>query len=124
MWQVGCNGKYSYKPLKTRINEDMLEESPDMTFLGNGTATTNNKGEFYFITLYPAGAHGILPHVNFRVKHIRFNAEHNFTMTLKEHRIYQPELNPELLIAPIAAEMGSKIYDFDIILKEQVLDYF
>lgn len=125
LWQVGCNGKYSYKPLKNNIDDNMFEENPGMTFLGNGTATTNNKGEFYFVTLYPVEAHGMPSHVNFRVKHTKFDEEHDFVMKLQGHRVRQPALNPELSrIAPIAAEMGSKIYDFDIVVDEQVMDYF
>ncbi len=125
MWQVDCNGKYPYKTLKNKINEAMIDKNSSTTFLGNGTATTNNKGEFHFITVYPLEAQNMLSHVNFRVKHNNFDKEYNFAIKLQGHRVQQPALNPELSkIAPLATEMGSKIYDFDIVVNEQGLDYF
>lgn len=69
LWQVGCDGKYPYKPLRSRINRKMVNISTDSTFQGAGIATTNNKGEFYFITIMPPVIHGSkIPYVNVRVE--------------------------------------------------------
>lgn len=69
LWQVGSDGKYPYTPLRTRINKEMLNLASKSSFTGSGTATTNNKGEFYFITLYPSAIHTKTANVNIRVEH-------------------------------------------------------
>ena len=69
LWQVGADGKYPYVPLRTRIDKTMLNLMSQSSFTGSGTATTNNKGEFYFITLYPGKMHSKGAKVNIRVEH-------------------------------------------------------
>jgi protocatechuate 3,4-dioxygenase beta subunit len=53
IWQTGCDGKYPYAPVKNRINHKFINLNPSSTFIGSGTATTNNLGEFNFITMRP-----------------------------------------------------------------------
>lgn len=69
LWQVGSDGKYPYTPLRTRINKKMLNSASKSSFTGSGTATTNNKGEFYFITIYPGKIQNTVSNVNIRVEH-------------------------------------------------------
>lgn len=70
LWQAGCDGKYPYEPLRKKINRKNLNVSKNQsTFQGNGVATTNNNGEFTFITVYP----GKMNHVNFRIVHSDFD---------------------------------------------------
>nr|WP_230597929.1 intradiol ring-cleavage dioxygenase [Orientia tsutsugamushi] len=69
LWQVDGNGKYPYTPLRNAIDQSLISNNLDSTFTGSGITTTNNNGNFYFITIYPAAVHNILPHFNFRAKH-------------------------------------------------------
>lgn len=69
LWQVGCDGKYPYKPLRTRIDSKLVGGSVETTFTGSGTATTDNNGEFNFITIYPAPLGREGSYVNIRVEH-------------------------------------------------------
>lgn len=70
LWQVGCDGKYPYKPLRTKVNMSKFNLSKNAsTFQGSGVATTNNKGEFTFITIYPTKSDSKSPYINFRVSH-------------------------------------------------------
>ncbi|MCC8371450.1 MAG: dioxygenase [Rickettsia endosymbiont of Pseudomimeciton antennatum] len=70
LWQVGSDGKYPYIPLRTRINKKMLNLESQSSFTGSGTATTNNKGEFYFVTIYPGKIGHKTANVNIRVEHL------------------------------------------------------
>lgn len=69
IWQANCAGKYPYKPLRNIAQKEFIDIDNDSTFTGNGTATTNNKGEFIFVTTYPPAIHGLFPHINIRVEH-------------------------------------------------------
>ncbi|MDP4709390.1 MAG: hypothetical protein NWS20_05260, partial [Rickettsiaceae bacterium] len=73
-WQVNCSGKYTYQPLKTLVDKDLIDLDHGTSFTGNGTATTNNKGEFYFITVYPPAMHDLTSHINVRVEHNRLGS--------------------------------------------------
>lgn len=69
LWQVGCDGKYPYEPLRNKVNRKNINISKNQsTFQGNGIATTNNNGEFTFVTIYPNKT----KNVNFRVLHMDF----------------------------------------------------
>ncbi len=70
LWQVGSDGKYPYIPLRTRTNKKMLNLVSKSSFTGSGTATTNNKGEFYFVTIYPSKIGRETANVNIRVEHL------------------------------------------------------
>ena len=68
LWQVGSDGKYSYTPLRGRISKNMLNLCGNTTFTGSGIATTNNKGEFYFITVYTPNSQSALKRLDYRMK--------------------------------------------------------
>lgn len=72
IWQVACDGKYPYKPLRSRFNNKEINLNSGATFLGAGTTSTDNKGEFYFITTYPPSKGKTPPHINVRVSHMDF----------------------------------------------------
>jgi protocatechuate 3,4-dioxygenase beta subunit len=122
VWQVDCGGRYPYQPLKDMIDEDLIDLNSDTTFTGNGVATTNNNGEFYFLTIYPSAAHSISPHINVRVEHRRLG-ELQTIVTLKNHKVQNPMSNPELAV--LAAEASdASIYDFKIVMPgESIQDY-
>ncbi|MFK7973581.1 MAG: dioxygenase [Rickettsiaceae bacterium] len=69
IWQTDCHGKYPYTPLKNRIDKKLINIDSEFTFTGNGTATTNNNGEFVFITTAPPKMNGLAPQINIRVEH-------------------------------------------------------
>ncbi|MBF8246375.1 MAG: hypothetical protein ISN64_00035 [Rickettsia sp.] len=66
LWQTDDAGFYNYKGLKQRTEKELFKFSE--YFLGNGTASTDNLGNFYFITLYPKNIHRIKSHINLRIE--------------------------------------------------------
>lgn len=117
VWQVGCGGYYHYIPFKNRVNHKLFKINQDSSFIGNGVAITNNKGEFHFITVYPGKAHGLPAHVNIRVKHQLFD-DLQTRLYLKGHSVANPLLDAELEhLAKYAVENDINIYDFNITLK-------
>ncbi len=99
LWQVGCDSKYPYEPLRTIVNEHHINLASKSTFQGSGTATTNNKGEFQFVTIYPAKSDAKGPYVNIRVEHRDAGVlQTKFFMTHNDE---------------------SELYDFDIIMPAQ-----
>jgi protocatechuate 3,4-dioxygenase beta subunit len=116
MWQVNCKGKYPYKPLRNRIDQSLIHIDEGLTFTGNGVATTNNLGEFYFVTVFPASVHHMGSHVNIRVEDRRLgNLQTKFI--LKNHKVMDPELDLELSrISEIASQNDISIYDVKIVM--------
>ena len=115
-WQANCNGKYPYKPLKNMIDADLIDVNNEMTFTGNGIATTNNKGEFHFITTYPQKMHDYPSHLNVRVEHFSLGNLQT-RLTLQGKKVNNPQNIPELnSISSIAIKDGISIYDFEIVL--------
>ena len=117
IWQANCNGKYPYKPLKdTVINKKLIDTNSNTSFSGNGIATTNNRGEFHFITIYPKSIHGDSPHINVRVEPYQLEPFQT-KLTLKGKRVKNPILYTELENAiKMANYSGTSIYKFEIIL--------
>ena len=124
IWQVDCGGNYPYKPLKNSIDKELVNINTEMTFIGHGTATTNNKGEFHFITIYPKSVHELRPHVNIRVEHHRVG-QTQVRLSLYGKKVTDLFVDPELSrIAPIAQEMGSSVYNFEIVMPGSGLNYY
>ncbi|MDG1436882.1 MAG: hypothetical protein P8P83_03790 [Rickettsiaceae bacterium] len=115
-WQANCNAKYPYQPLKTAIDPDLVEINENITFTGNGVATTNSKGEFYFVTVYPPSIHDHASHLNLRIKHRQLGRLQT-RLSLKGHKVSRPQIDPELYsISDIAVENNISIYNFDVVL--------
>jgi protocatechuate 3,4-dioxygenase beta subunit len=116
-WQANCSGKYPYQPLKTMVDKNLVHINNDVTFTGNGTATTNSKGEFHFITVYPQAIHNQASHINIRVKHHNLGSLQT-RLILTGKKIDDPQSDPELgTIADIAVENDISIYNFDVVMK-------
>ena len=115
-WQANCSGKYTYQPLKSLVDKKLIDLDTGTSFTGNGIATTNNKGEFHFVTVYPPAMHGITSHVNIRVEHSRIGSLQT-NLKLKGKKVSNPRNNPELnSISGIAADNEISIYDFKVVL--------
>jgi protocatechuate 3,4-dioxygenase, beta subunit len=116
-WQTDCKGIYPYKPLKENIvDAKLVNDQTNLTFTGNGTATTNNKGEFHFITVYPPEIHGHGPHLNVRVEHFSMGNLQT-RLTLKGKKVKNPSDDAELnSISKVAFENGISIYKFEIVI--------
>ena len=56
-----------------------------------GTATTNNKGEFHFVTVYPPSMHDFDPHLNVRVEHFEMG-DLQTRLILKGKKVRKPKL--------------------------------
>lgn len=117
IWQVDCKGKYPYVPLKTNLDNKLIHSDKLLTFTGNGSATTNNKGQFHFITVYPPGAQGLPSHVNIRVEHRNLGALQT-RLILKGHKLANPEFYPELnYINQVAAKSNISIYNYQLVMR-------
>jgi len=103
LWQAGCDGKYPYQPLRKMIDKTKLNLKNGSTFTGSGTATSNNKGEFYFTTVYPTR----LEPINIRVEHKDFGSLQT-QLKITEER-YQSQ-NDDV-----------KLYDFKIVMPRKTL---
>lgn len=116
-WQTDCKGKYPYKPLKEKIvDEELMGEDSNLTFVGNVTATTNNKGEFHFVTVYPPSMHDFDPHLNVRVEHFEM-ANLQTRLILKGKKVRKPSDDTDLdAISDAAAAKGMGIYKFEVVL--------
>ena len=60
LWQANPFGRYGVATPAERV-------TPSPSFAGAGRATTDNDGNFYFITAFPAPVGKRAPHVNIRV---------------------------------------------------------
>ncbi|MEY3196678.1 MAG: hypothetical protein RLZZ59_44 [Pseudomonadota bacterium] len=70
LWQVGCDHKFPYKPLRTRVDPKSFNPQAGSTFTGSGVATTNNLGKAKFLTIYPSDEGRKSPsHINVRIEH-------------------------------------------------------
>lgn len=99
IWQVGCDGKYPYQPLRNIAKESHINLDSNSSFVGNGIATTDNNGEFQFVTIYP--------HKSENGKHVvNIRAEHRDIGSL------QTQIQPH---------SDSDVYDFTLVMKEQNL---
>ena len=116
LWQVGCDGKYPYKTLRTRVDKNHLNLENGSTFTGSGIATTNNEGEFYFITIYPVMKHGD-PHVNIRV-------EHRDLGSLQTQLHFKKALEARDIVDSSGADDmdgEAKIYNFNVVMPGETL---
>lgn len=68
IWQVGCDGKYPYKPLRKKAKEDLINTEAKSSFVGHGTATTDNLGNSHFLTILPPNKYGE-GFINLRISH-------------------------------------------------------
>lgn len=115
LWQVGCDGKYPYIPLRNRIDKKMLNTKNGSSFTGSGIATTNNQGEFYFITIYPpASKHEGGSYVNIRVDH-RDLGTLQTKLILSKNKIINEYSEVSDVLIPFSDE--STIYAFDIVMR-------
>lgn len=116
-WQADCKGKYPYKALKVNVvDKKLIDEKSNLTFVGNGTATTNNKAEFHFITVYPPAMHDYRPHLNVRVEHFSMGSLQT-RLVLNSKKVKNPQNDPDLAsIYKAANEKGMKIYKFEIVI--------
>jgi protocatechuate 3,4-dioxygenase beta subunit len=69
LWQVGCDKKYPYSPLKSVANKKMFNKAGGSTFLGSGIATTNNIGKVKFLTVIPPALGNEAANINIRIEH-------------------------------------------------------
>lgn len=117
LWQVGCDAKYPYQPLRNRINPKLLNLANESSFTGSGIATSNNKGEFVFVTIYPPSLANEKSHLNFRVEHYALG-----TLQTKFYlsNIHIAEGVADGALLGSSAVEDSRIYEVDIIVPGQI----
>lgn len=67
IWQTDNNGIFPYKFLRTTAAAYKTKKPYTSSFLGAGTAITDNEGKFLFITILPESK--THPYINIRVSH-------------------------------------------------------
>lgn len=118
LWQIGCDGKYPYKALRKNIDKSAFNLTNASTFQGSGIATTNNLGEFYFLTILPPSQKQEGSNVNVRVEHRTLG-----TLQTKLHfssdklNLEQEDVNQ--LLGDIMED--APIYNFEIVMPKQSL---
>lgn len=115
IWQTDCNGKYPYKPLKDVVDKRLISLNSRATSTGNGTAITNNNGEFFFITTEPEAIHGLKPHINVRVKYSSFGSLQS-RLTLAEGELSSPDKLERLQSLYKVKMEQTPVYYFEIVL--------
>lgn len=119
LWQVGCDGKYPYSPLRGRVNKKMFNRTSKSTFTGSGIATTNNKGEFYFVTIYPGVMNNKSANLNIRVEHRDLGQLQ--TKLYLSNVVASTGQCEEASSAVSAALDYSQTYNFEVVMKGQTL---
>lgn len=71
IWQVSCDGKYPYTPLRKNIDSKLINPNAQSTFVGSGSTITDNLGRADFITIRPSNKlkHGF---INIRIEHSQY----------------------------------------------------
>ncbi|RYE05917.1 MAG: dioxygenase [Rickettsiaceae bacterium] len=120
MWQAGCDGKYPYLPLRNRVNKNLINTYNRSTFKGSGVTTTNNLGEFLFITIKPHTNLRQSPYVSIRAKHHNLGELQTNLVLSSKHLI---DINQEIPSGQLFLE-ETDIYDFDVIMKGEALSSY
>ena len=69
-WQISPQGKYNYEPLRKFAVNKSLFATKDNEFIGNASTTTDNEGNFAFVTLMPKkGDMQTTQGINIRAEH-------------------------------------------------------
>lgn len=115
-WQANCQGKYPYKPLKNKVNHDLIDPDNPTTFTANGTAVTNNLGEFHFVTVYPKSVHELPSHINIRAKHYMLG-EMQTRLILKGNKLENLPANYRSKTFKDTIKRDNiSVYDFQIVM--------
>ena len=121
LWQVDCDGKYPYLPLRSGIDKALTNPQNASSFKGSGIATTNNLGEFYFITTYPPGVGGEKPLVNIRAEHRMLG---KFQTKLVLSNANSDDLQDDLDEALTTVMDDTEMYNFDITIRGESLSRY
>ncbi|HJD55110.1 MAG TPA: dioxygenase [Rickettsia endosymbiont of Pyrocoelia pectoralis] len=119
IWQPGSGGRYPYEPLKTRVDKRRFANKKDSSFTGCGIATTNNKGEYYFVSMLPYKSSRYISSANIRVEHPSLKTLQT-RLDLSDRNICSNEcgeVNP-ILIEP---QQNLNSYCFDLVLQGTTL---
>lgn len=78
IWHLDSSAKYPYQKLREGLGIRYIDSTNNkFTFIGSGTAYTNNQGEFTFITMYPGKIRGNKPYISLRVEGKNIGKLHN-----------------------------------------------
>ncbi|ALN41402.1 dioxygenase [Rickettsia rhipicephali] len=119
LWQAGSGGKYPYEPLKTRVDKRRFTSKSDSSFTGSGIATTNNKGEYYFISMLPYKFSRYLRSANIRIEHPSLTTLET-RLDLSDKNMCDNECGE---VNPILIELQENMpsYCFDLVLQGTTL---
>jgi protocatechuate 3,4-dioxygenase beta subunit len=68
IWQVSCDGKYPYEPMRKKIDTSLIKITEKSSFVGSGTNISDNLGRVEFLTIRPSNRHK-QGFVNIRIEH-------------------------------------------------------
>lgn len=122
LWQHGPDGKYPYKLKNKSLARKNTNTASD--FKGNGIASSNNLGEFYFITLAPMSFidHSrkthikTKPFVSIRIEHSKLGKLQT-NLTLSENNLITEYDKDEMInIYKNAIDNIEAVYNFDLVM--------
>ena len=118
IWHVNEKGKYPYIPLRSRIDNKLIAINKKSTFKGFGSATTNNQGEFIFITQYPGKVYEEREYVNLRVQYKgdqTLQTKIYLSQDIVEPLYSQPEFN-YFMFSKVIYPFKNNVYQFQIVM--------
>ncbi|MFY9589833.1 dioxygenase [Rickettsia endosymbiont of Halotydeus destructor] len=115
LWQVGQDGRYPYEPLRVRVDKKRFYVNKDSSFTGSGIATSNNKGEYHFITMRSSR----FKNANIRVEHPSLKTLQT-RLELVDKNICTDECG-EISQDLFTIEQEIKAYCFDLVLSGTTL---
>lgn len=121
LWQADCDGKYPYQPMRSKVDLSLVNLENASSFKGSGTATTNNLGEFYFITTYPPKVAGEKSHVNVRVDH-RMLGKLQTKLELSKSHIDDLQDDLDEILTTMMDD--TEVYSFDITIRGESLSRY
>ena len=122
IWQTNSAGKYQTLLEK---NSDLI----DKNFSMSGKTTTDNLGNYYFITIMPGFYLNRAPHINFNIYHPKFGKletemyfeDHPRNSTDYQYMSYSPQerklLTAKVRLINIYDAKSTKIATFNIVMK-------
>ena len=125
IWQANSAGKYPYSPLKEQFDNHNIDLKTGSTFQGSAISTTNNRGEFTFITVYPGNVENEYPNINLRIMHPRFGGlqtkfyMHNNKLLYKEIPENELDDDTELIADAMMVEFDGYNKPIDLIIRRK-----
>ena len=112
IWQATSRGRYPYLPLKEQFHNHNIDINTNSSFQGSAIATTNNRGEFKFVTIYPGNVENEYPNINLRIIHPKLGTMQT-KLYIHNHKLLSEALEEKALDAEIELIDNKLMIEFD-----------